>query len=302
MKIIIAGGSGFIGESLIQHFKKQENSIYVLTRGKTQCKNSINYVNWDGISVSSWKDCLEHSDILINLSGKSINCRFTEQNKQDLIESRINPVNALNKAIKTIENPPKVFIQASAIGFYGEAREKTDESSPVGTGFLAELSQKWEHAFLSKSTPNTRKIVLRFGLALGNGGALKPLIKITKLYLGGRIGNGQTIMSWFHVDELGLIIEYLYESENLSGIFNICSPNSVTNKDFMQSLRKVLNKPWSPPVPKFIFKLVSKYIMQAEPELVLTNQNIYPKKLIGAGYLFKYKKLNDALNSIIHKR
>jgi len=301
-KVVIAGGSGFIGKSLTKFFKKKGCEIYILTRAENQLIDGINYLNWDGKNTADWVKSLENTDILINLTGKSVQCLFDEENKKEIIRSRIDSVNVLNKAILTLENPPKLYLQASGLGFYGNAKDLTTEDFPNGSDFIAQVTKQWEDSFFKTETPKTRKVALRFGLALEkDGGALKPLAKLTRNFLGGAIGDGKLMMAWFHVKELNNIISFLYEKENLNGFFNICSPKPIRNKDFMKSLRFTFKTPWSPPVPKFIFKLVAKYIIKVEPELVLSNQNIIPKRLIDAGYEFKFTKLDDIFNEIYFK-
>ncbi len=273
-KVILAGGTGFVGSELINYFTINTYQIFVLTRGKDKTENNINYINWNHQNIENWQNHLDNSDLLINLTGKSVNCVFTEENKKELYSSRIDSVKLLNQAISTLENPPKLFIQCSGLGFYGNVTQPTDEKGTKGNDFLANLTHDWEKEFFNPSNIKTRKIALRMGIVLGeNGGALQPLVDITKKFLGGHIGNGKMYMSWFSVKEFHQLIPFLIKNENLDGVFNLCSPNSVTNKEFMSILRNVLNKPYVPPVPEFMFKLIAKYVLKTEPNLILTSQN-----------------------------
>jgi uncharacterized protein (TIGR01777 family) len=191
--------------------------------------------------LKSWKNHLENAELLINLTGKSVNCVFTEENKKELYSSRIGSVKLLNQAISTLENPPKLFIQCSGLGLYGNVTQPTDEKGTQGNDFLANLTHDWEKEFFSYRHDKVRKIALRMGIVLGkDGGALTPLVDITKKFLGGHIGNGKMFMSWFSVKEFHQLIPFLIKNENLEGVFNLCSPNpSNKMKEFMLVLRTV---------------------------------------------------------------
>ena len=262
-KIILAGGTGFIGSELINYFKNNEYQIFVLTRGEDKLERHINYINWNHQNIKSWKNHLENAELLL-------------------------------------ENPPKLFIQCSGLGFYGNVTQPTDEKGTQGNDFLANLTHDWEKEFFSYHHDKVRKIVLRMGIVLGkDGGALIPLVNITKKFLGGHIGNGKMFMSWFSVKEFHQLIPFLIKNENLEGVFNLCSPNPITNEEFMLVLRNILNKPYVPPVPKFIFKFISKHLLKTEPNLILTSQNCIPKRLLDNNYQFLYSDLKITLKDLV---
>jgi len=300
--IILAGGSGFLGQSAADFFKASGYKIIIFTRGQTIEKNNIQYVNWDGKTLGNWCDYLENSTALINLTGRSINCIHNEQNKKDIIESRINSVKILNEALAKAKNPPSVFIQASSLAIYGNTTELCDENAIHAKDFPAEVCQKWENEFYKRELTQTRKVIFRIGLILGkNGGALKPLAKLTKLGLGGSIGSGKQFMSWLHIEDFNRMLEFAIENPNISGNYNITSLKPATNQEFMQTLRKVLKMPWSPPVPEFMVKVGARFIMKTEPNLALGSQNCIPKRFLESGFKIKYTNLTETLSDLLKK-
>lgn len=295
-KVVIAGGSGFIGKYLTDYFVKNQTKVVVLTRNSSMYQNHIHYVNWDGKNLDFWIRELENSNLLINLTGKSIQCLFTNNNKKELLESRVNSVNVLSQAIKYIQNPPKLWIQASGLGFYGNTKKLCNEFSKKGDGFLSDLIEQLEYNLFKSSLKSTRMVALRLGLAFHNsGGIMKKLVKLIKNFTAVSVGNGEMYISWFHLFDLIRIIEFLFENDSLQRVFNVCSPNLLTNKDFMKKFRTYFGRPNFPHIPEFIFKLIFKNLMQLESELILNSQQIIPKNLLDLGFKFAFDDLQYAL-------
>lgn len=302
-KIILAGGSGFIGSYLVEYCQKHQIQVVILTRKYKSNYNNVKYVNWNGINIDLWIEELENTDLLINLTGKNIQCLFTKKNKKELLDSRVNSVNVLSQAIRYVQNPPKLWIQASGLGFYGNTKIPCHEFSEKGSGILSNLTEKWEHTLFKRSLNSTRRIVLRFGLALHySGGILAKLVKFTKNFAGASVGNGEMYISWFHLFDLTRIIEFLFENPSLEGTFNVCTPNPITNKIFMQKLRNYFDTPYIPPVPEFIFKLISKNLINIEPELILNSQQVIPKRLLELGFKFTFDNLQSVLFDLYPKQ
>jgi len=202
----------------------------------------------------------------------------------------VNSVRAIALSFIHVKTPPRVWVQASAVGFYGDTKDRLcDESSPAGNDALAGVCKLWEDAFNSADTPKTRRAALRIGFVLGrNGGALPVLSKLTKWFLGGSAGNGKQFISWIHIADLTRMLLDIIERENLSGTFNAVGLNPETNRFFMRELRHALRRPWSPPVPEFAVRLGARW-MGSEPSLALASQCCAPIRFLEAGFEFQFQ-------------
>lgn len=298
--IVLPGGSGFLGLSAAEFFKKKGYTITILTRGKSKSENGIEFLHWDGKTKGTWADSLEGAKAVINFTGKSVNCIYTEKNKKEIIDSRVDSVRIISDVIATLAHPPEVLIQAASLAIYGDTTELCDENAPSGEGFSVEVCKLWETGFFKKQLPQTRKVLYRIGFVLGkNGGALEPLMKLVRRYAGGTVGSGNQYISWLHEDDLNRMFEFAIENREVEGIYNATGNNPVTNKEFMATLRKVLKKPWSPPVPAFLVKIGAYVFMQTEPDLALTGRRCIPKHLTEQGFSIQHQELETALKEII---
>ena len=296
--IVIAGGTGFFGNYLINFFKK-DYSIIVLTRKKSYLENEVKYVNWDGERQGGWLTCIDGAEVLINLSGKSINCKFTKENRGKLLSSRINSTKALVTGISSLKNPPKVFLNASSGSMYQlQDRPNTESDVDFKNNFLSDMALKWEEEFFKNELPNTRRVALRISLILGkSGGIYEVLQQLTKLYLGGFVGSGKQMMSWIHFKDAVNAIEFIISHDDLNGSINFSTINTESNTNFMRKLRVSLNVRFGFPAPKIGLKLMSS-IIDIEPSLVLNSVNFIPRKLLDNGFKFQYEKLEDAFKDL----
>jgi hypothetical protein len=271
----------------------------VLTRGGRTSRSGVRYLNWDGKTAAGWTRELSGAAAVINLAGRSINCRFTKENRRQILASRVDSTRALAAAIAETATPPRVFVQASGIGYYGCSGEcVVDESAPTGSDFMAEVCEQWEGALGAFALPRTRKVILRIGIVLGRGGgALAVLERLTKAYLGGAAGNGRQFVSWIHMADLMRMIVAAIERDDLSGIFNATAPNPVRNAELMRELRRVLRRPWSPPVPGPLVR-AGGWLMGTEGNLALQSFRVVPKRLLDAGFTFEYPHLQEALAAL----
>ncbi len=287
-RIVIAGGSGFIGQTLAEFLSRRNFEIVVLTRGKDESRGDIRYVTWDGKTAAAWTGELDGAAAVINLAGRSINCRFAEENRSQILDSRVNSTHALANAVAGTATPPPLFVQTSGIGYYRSSDERViDENAPAGSDFMAEVCRHWEGALHEFALPATRKVILRIGIVLGrSGGALSVLERLAKAYLGGAAGSGRQFVSWIHIDDLMRIAVAAIELHDLSGVFNATTPNPVTNAELMRELRRVLRRPWSPPVPAPLVRL-GGWLMGREGGLALQSFRILPKRLLDAGFTFE---------------
>ena len=298
-RIVIAGGSGFIGTALAHELVQQGCEVIVLTRRARRRHDGVREVVWDGVPGGDWADYLEGAEAVVNLTGRSINCRHTPENLREIIASRVNSVNALAAALALLIKAPRVWVQASATGFYGDTKANVaDETAPAGSDSLAGICQQWEAIFAASNLPTTRKVTLRIGFVLGReSGALPVLSKLTRFFLGGAVGNGRQYLSWIHLADLVQMLVAAIENEKLAGTFNAVAPNPVTNAEFMRELRRVLDRPWSPPAPVFAVKLGS-WLLGSEASLALVSQRCAPKRFLEAGFPFQFVELAPALRNL----
>lgn len=298
-KLIIAAGTGFLGQVLINHFKDTFEEVVILTRGKSQVKNNIKYVNWDAKSFSGWEKELENADVLINLAGKSVDCRYNEKNKREIYNSRIESTNILNEAVLQCENPPKHWLNSSTSTIYRFSLDKQmDEvNGEIGDDFSMNIAKSWENAFFETQTPKTLKTALRTSIVLGkNGGAFIPLKTLAKLGLGGKQGKGNQFISWIHEEDFARAIAFIIENR-LENEINIVSPTPIRNVDFMSKLRKAIRIPFGISQPEWLLEIGSKMI-NTETELVLKSRNVIPKRLTEKGFTFTYNSLDKALTNL----
>lgn len=298
-RIILAGGSGFLGNALAQAFMAKQYEVVVLTRSPHSRTDGVKEVAWDAKSVGDWAAQLEGAKAIINLTGKNINCPHTPENLRLIATSRIDSCQAVAAAIKRANVPPEVWVQASATGFYGDTGDKSsDEATASGSDALSRICADWEAAGNTVALPQTRKVILRIGVVLGReGGALPLLVKITKLFLGGAAGSGRQFISWIHLADLVQMFAAAVEDTKLSGTFNAVSPRAATNAEFMCKLRQALHRPWSPPVPAFAMRLGAR-LVGSESSLVLMGQRCVPGRFLAAGFQFRFPELGGALKDL----
>jgi uncharacterized protein (TIGR01777 family) len=298
-RIILAGGSGFVGQALAPILLAKGYEVVVLGRGAAHRRDGVDYLQWNGETVGDWANAIEGAEAVINLTGKNINCRHTPENRREIIRSRVDSVRALGEAIAHCKTPPKAFIQASGVGYYGDTGDRVaDEDARLGSDFTAEVCRQWEGAFEAFDLPATRKVVLRLGVVLGrDGGALPMLEKLTRWFLGGAVGNGRQFVSWIHVADIIRIFVAAIEQPELTGTFNATAPAPTTNAEFMRELRHVLHRPWSPPVPA-PFARAGAWLMGTEGELALLSSRCAPRRFLEHGFQFQFPTLRQALANL----
>lgn len=301
-RIIITGGTGFIGRPLSQRLVDRGNEVICLTRNASAANekwgNRIKFVDWNGRNALGWGGYAEGASAILNLAGESIATgRWNTQKKQRILQSRVSAGEAVVRAVQSAKREPEVIIQASAIGFYGNRGDKVlDETSPPGKGFLAEVTKKWEASTEAVET-RTRRLIIRTGMVLGpNGGALVRLVQPFRFFLGGHAGTGEHWNSWIHIEDVIQSILFLMERKDLSGVFNLIAPCPLKNKDFCQTIGKVLGRPSWLPVPGFFLKLIFGELAK---EVLLSGQRVYPKRLEDSGYKFIFPKPKKALADVL---
>lgn len=301
-RIVLAGGSGFLGRALAQALLVRGYHVVLLTRAPGQ-GSGFEEAEWDGEHVGEWIQHLNDAEAVVNLAGRSINCPHTSENLREILESRVDSVRAIALAFSHVKTPPRVWVQAGAVGFYGNAGDRScDESTPAGRDALAGICKGWEAAFDAVVAPKTRRALLRIGFVLGrDGGALPVLARLARWFLGGSVGGGHQYISWIHIADVTAMFIAAIEQTNLSGAFNAVGLQPVTNREFMWELRHALGRPWSPPVPEFVLRLGAR-LMKSEPALVLTGQRCVPARFQEAGFKFQFSNLPVALKNLCRPR
>jgi uncharacterized protein (TIGR01777 family) len=295
-RVVIAGGSGFIGRALAGALRDRGYDVVILTRSPARPGD----IYWDGRTLGEWANHIDGARAVVNLAGKNVNCRYTRRNLAEIDQSRVNAVRAIGGAIARCDNPPKVLIQASTTAIYGDAGERwCDESTPIGRGVPVDTATQWEGAFRDRPTPRTRRVTLRMSFVLGRGGGVLGMLSmLTRCFLGGRVGGGRQYISWIHIDDLMRMFLHAIEDESLEGLFIASGPNPVTNADFMRSLRRAHHRPWSPPTPAWAVH-VGSFFLRTEPVLALTGRRCVPRRFLDAGFQFQFPDLDAALADII---
>lgn len=301
-RVILAGGSGFVGQALTPVLIARDYEVIVLTREPSSQRGEIRHEQWDGTTIGPWVRVIDGAEAIINLTGRSINCRHTPENKREIINSRGNSVRVLGDAVARCAHPPKAFVQASGVGIYGDQGDQwCDENARKGKDFAAEVCRLWEGAFAEVAAPQMRKAVLRLGVVLGpNGGFLQLLGKLTRWFLGGQVGNGRQFISWIHIADLNRMFLRGLEDADIAGVFNAVAPNPVSNAEFMREMRRALHRPWSPPVPKFTAHLGS-LLLGTEASLALVSQRCTPRHFLAKDLHFDFPELRPALHNIYSK-
>jgi uncharacterized protein (TIGR01777 family) len=311
-KIIIAGGTGFIGQRLAKYFC-DSNRIVILTRQLPDQQNNayqssliqhanIEYVKWDGKNLGTWALSFMNADVVINLAGKSVNCRYNEKNKQEIFDSRTNATKAIGEAIRTIHNPPTLWINAASATIYRHAEDRPQDeyTGEHHNDFSVQVCKLWEKTFYEEQTPQTRKVALRMAITLGDGGVMVPYFNLLKFGLGGHQGSGKQMYSWVHIEDVCRAVDWIYNHPEMNGTYNIASPFPVRNNEFMKTLRNVSGAKISLPAFKWMLRIGAKLI-GTETELILKSRWVVPTKMLESGFEFKYAELNNALQNIVER-
>ena len=298
MKILIGGSHGLVGTALIKSLEAQGHEIFRLVRHAPTSKTEV---EWSPDRYSIALARIEGFDAVVNLAGESIaEGRWTDEKKRRIRESRVKGTKLLGDALANLTVPPKTFVCASAIGYYGNrGDELLTETSGPGDDFLAKVCAEWEEATALATEKGVRVVNARFGVILDiNGGALKKMLPPFRMGVGGRIGSGKQWMSWIALDDVIGGIKFALANESVRGPVNLVSPNPVTNAEFTKTLGKVLSRPTIFPIPGFAIKLMFGEMGEA---LLLGGQRVAPVRLVGGGFEFRYPQLQAALGHILEK-
>jgi uncharacterized protein (TIGR01777 family) len=297
MRILITGGSGFIGRVLSGELKNSGHEVIIATRRRNDSKDRF---TWDSHELIP-QDIMSGFDAVVNLAGEPVAPgRWTKERKKRILASRVNATRALAESIRNANPKPKVLISASAVGYYGpHGDEYVTEETPPASDFLAGVCRAWEVEALKAEGLGVRVVLVRIGGVLGaDGGALAQMVIPFKFFLGGQIASGKQWFSWIHRDDMAGIIKYALENESVSGPVNATAPGPVTNREFSRALGKALHRPSFFAVPGIVIKLSLGEL----GGMLLTGQRVFPEKVLNAGYKFKYPEVGEALRAIFEKK
>jgi uncharacterized protein (TIGR01777 family) len=303
-KIVLAGGNGYLGRVLAEYYKNLSQEVIILSRKAGVDHENCRTILWDGRTESEWVDHIDNADLLINLCGKNVNCRYTDDNRAEIINSRIIPTRLLGKVISEMQDPPKLWINITSATIYrhAEDRPQDDETGEIGYGFSIDVCRRWEEAFFSTNTPLTRKIALRMGIVLGRNDAAFPrLLNLVKCGLGGKQGDGQQYVSWVHEQDAAKCTEWLLQRDEFNGVINCTSPEPLKNAALMRTIRHAYGIPFGLPSPAWLLE-IGAMLIGTETELILKSRWVLPKRLLDSGYTFLFPKAEHAVKDILSIR
>lgn len=308
MKIVIAGGSGQIGTILARSFQADGHQVVVFSRKVIEKPWLVVY--WDARTLGAWTDEIENADVVINLAGRNVNCRYNDENRQEIIQSRVDSTRVIGQAIAGAANPPSVWLQMSTATIYAHRFDApNDEITGVIGGveldvpetwrFSIEVAKAWEQAVDETATPKTRKVKMRSAMVMSpdKEGVFDTLLTLVKRGLGGRAGDGRQYVSWIHHEDFVRSVYRLIEDDEMNGAVNLAAPNPLPNSEFMSQLREASGTPFGLPATKLMLEIGAVF-MKTETELILKSRCVVPKKLLDAGFNFKFETWQKAARNL----
>lgn len=312
MKIVIPGGSGQIGTLLCRHLHAAGHDVVVLSRHTSTKPWRV--VAWDGVHLDEWRHEIEGADVVINLAGRSVDCRCTAPNKRDILRSRVDSTRIVGEAIARAARPPRLWLQASTATIYAHRLDAdNDEATGVIGGheaeaprawdFSIEVATAWERACLKAPTPDTRKVLLRSAMTMSQdpGGVFDTLLRLVRFRLGGNAGSGRQYVSWIHALDFVRVIDWLIEHDDFEGVVNVAAPNPLPYSDFMRGLRAAAGVRIGLPAPAWLLA-IGTFILRTESELVLKSRRVVPGRLSRSGFTFEYPVWAEAALDLVRRR
>lgn len=303
-RIVIAGGSGFLGLSMAEYFSKAGGDVTILSRSRPKGNGRWSHASWDGRTLGKWQESIDGADAVVNLAGKTVNCIKTPDNQDEILRSRVESTLVLGDAVRVAKLPPPVWLQMSTAHIYGDPPSVVcNEDSVEGIGFAPTIGRAWEAAFKESKLPSQRGVIMRTSFVVGRdrgagAGALGTLGLIAKLGLGGKVGKGTQGMSWIHEHDLNAIFLEAIANDSMSGIYIASAPNPVSQVDFMRTLRKVIRMPIGLPAFEWMVRLGAPLVFRTDPELALYGRYVVSKRLTKEGFSFQFPTLEAALKDL----
>jgi uncharacterized protein (TIGR01777 family) len=310
LRIVLPGGSGHLGRILARHFHSLGHNVTVLAR--TPRTSPWRVLAWDGSHVHSWAEALEGADVVINLAGRSVDCRYHRWNRREILESRIQPTKTLGQVIGKLAAPPRLWMNASTATIYRHALDRAmdEETGDIGWSepdapewrFSVDVASQWEESFFEANTPGTRKIALRSAMVMSaeRGGAFEKLLRLVRLGLGGMAGCGEQFVSWVHEGDFVRAMEYLITNEDTDGTVNVAAPCPLPNRDFMRALREAWGKSFGFAAKEWMLE-VGAVFLGTETELILKSRRVVPGRLLDHGFRFDFPEWPAATRDLVQR-
>ncbi|MGI4763032.1 MAG: TIGR01777 family oxidoreductase [Janthinobacterium lividum] len=296
-KLVLVGGNGFLGRHLSRHFLSLGYQVVSISR------TGPDDVRWDARTLGPWAQELEGADLLVNLAGRTVDCRYTATNRRQILASRTDSTRVLGAAVAACARPPRVWLNSSTATIYadtrGDAPANTEAAGAVGEGFSVEIAQAWEVAFNACPAPHTRQVALRTSIVLGpDGGAFPVMARLARFGLCSPQASGQQWISWLHVADFCRAVEFLAQADNLSGPVNLCASYPLPNYAFNALLCQHLRPPLRLPQPRWLLE-IGAFVLRTETELILKSRKVYPERLLDAGFQFEYPTCESAVTDLL---
>lgn len=303
--IVLAGGAGFLGRLLTAHFRARGERVILLTRSPKSRRDGVLESRWDGASLGAWVADVDGADVLINLAGRSVNCRYTRERRAEILHSRLRSTEVLGLAVARCVRPPVVWLNASSATIYRAATEEPmDEATgALGDGFSEEVCRRWEATLQAARTPFTRKVALRLAMVMAAepGSALPEFERLARFGLGGAMAGGRQYVSWLHAEDFCRALDWLIATPDLTGPVNLCAPQPLPNADFLRALRDVLGVSFGIPPARWLIEL-GAVLRRTETELLLKSRRVVPRLLEESGFCFRHPRWPEAVADLLSHR
>jgi len=312
MRIVITGGSGQVGRILARHFHARGDAVVVVARHVDPAPWPT--IGWDGRHAGDWVDALDGADVLINLAGRSVNCRYNQANRREIKASRLITTRLVGDAIAQASRPPAVWMNASTATIYTHVTDRPmddvdgviggrEPGLPSTWAFSYDVATSWEGAFFQADTPHTRKLALRSAMVMSpdKGGVFDTLLNLVRLGLGGSSGSGRQFVSWVHDVDFVRAIEFLIGRSGIDGCVNVTAPNPLSNRDFMAALRRAYGAPVGLPATSWMLEIGAVFL-RTETELILKSRRVVPRRLLEAGFDFRFPAWSEAAADLVERR
>ncbi len=309
-RIVIAGGAGFLGRILCPWLAGRGWEVVVLTRQPRQDAGAIRAVPWDGRTIGDWATELDGAAGLINLAGRSVNCRYHARNRREIMDSRVRSTRVLGECIGKSAAPPPVWLNASTATIYKHTydRPMDEATGQIGAtpaakdAFSIDVAKAWEQTFEQAATPRTRKVAMRTAMVfgIGPGGVFRVLRRLARFGLGGRMAGGRQFVSWIHQEDFCRAVQWLLGHDELSGPVNLAAPNPVTNREMMRQLRRACGMPFGLPAARWMLE-VGTFFLRTETELVIKSRRVVPGRLVASGFEFRFPDIAGALTDLVRR-
>jgi uncharacterized protein (TIGR01777 family) len=309
-RIVLAGGSGFLGQALAKSSRQAGYQVVVLTRSPSSRESEIEQVRWDGETPGDWTAEIDGARAVVNLAGRSVDCRYHARNRWEILQSRVRSTRVLGEAIAKCRQPPPVWLNSSTATIYrhsfdqpmDEATGEIGATPEVKDAFSVEVARAWEQALADADTPATRKVALRTAMVLGAGAnsVLPVLRRLSRLGLGGAMAGGRQFVSWIHEEDFCRAVHWLIERDEISGPVNVAAPNPVTNRELMETVRRVCRAPFGLPASRWMLEIGALFL-RTETELIIKSRRAVPGRLLAAGFDFRFPNLEPAVRDILQR-